>query len=116
MVQKKGVPDFAMSEPEFLISVMDRHQAWCTIVCLAGGGLQINAGQAGLTEWFIALRDHFPNWKVFASPQLAHPDYHRGHDLSGMLQHLDHQLLPDLHLAVSVRSSALRNYQTLWEC
>jgi hypothetical protein len=104
MAQKKGVPDFAMSEPEFLISVMDRHPDWCTIVCLVGGGQEINAGEAGLTEWFIALRDHFPNWKVFTSPQLTHPDYDWGHDLSAMLQHLDHRLLPDLHLAVSVRS------------
>jgi hypothetical protein len=104
MSQKKGVPDFAMSEPQFLISVMDRHQDWCTIVCLVGGGQEINAGEAGLTEWFIALRDHFPKWKVYTSPQLTHPDYDWGHDLSAMLKNLDHQLLPDLHLAVSVRS------------
>jgi hypothetical protein len=50
MAQKKGVPDFTMSEPGFLISVMDRHQEWCTIVCLVGGGQKINAGQAGPTE------------------------------------------------------------------
>ncbi|NOJ39075.1 DUF2075 domain-containing protein [Bradyrhizobium sp. WSM 1791] len=48
------------SEPEFLISVMDRHQEWCTIVCLVGGGQEINAGEAGLTEWFEALRKRFP--------------------------------------------------------
>jgi hypothetical protein len=104
MAQKKGVPDFAMSEPEFLIRVMDRHPDWCTIVCLIGGGQEINAGEAGLTEWFIALRDHFPNWKVYTSPQLAHPDYHWGQDLAGMLTRLDHTLAPELHLAVSVRS------------
>ncbi len=104
MAQKKGVSDFAMSEPEFLISVMDRHQDWCNIVCLVGGGQEINAGEAGLTEWFVALRDHFPKWKVYTSPQLSHPDYDWGHDLSAMLQKLNHRLLPDLHLAVSVRS------------
>ncbi len=69
---QKGVLDFAKSEPHFLISVMDRHQDWCTIVCLVGGGQEINAGEAGLTEWFIALRDHFPKWKVYTSPQLTH--------------------------------------------
>lgn len=61
MAQKKDTPDFAMSEPEFLIRVMNRHSDWCTIVCLIGGGQEINAGEAGLTEWFVALRDHFPN-------------------------------------------------------
>ncbi|HQK40715.1 MAG TPA: DUF2075 domain-containing protein, partial [Flavobacterium alvei] len=38
MKRKKGVEDFDMSEPEFLISVMDRHEDWCTIICLIGGG------------------------------------------------------------------------------
>lgn len=38
MAQRKGVPNFDQSEPEFLISVMDRHADWCTIVCLIGGG------------------------------------------------------------------------------
>jgi len=38
MAQRKGVPNFDQSEPEFLISVMDRHSDWCTIVCLIGGG------------------------------------------------------------------------------
>jgi hypothetical protein len=50
MAQKKGVQDFDMSEPEFLISVMDRQSDWCTIVCLIGSGQEINAGEAGLTR------------------------------------------------------------------
>lgn len=104
MAQKKDVPDFAMSEPEFLIRVMNRHSDWCTIVCLIGGGQEINAGEAGLTEWFVALRDHFPNWKIYTSPQLAHRDYHWGQDLASLLTGLDHTILPELHLAVSVRS------------
>lgn len=41
MQTKKGVPDFQMSEPEFLISIMDRHKDWATIICLVGGGQQI---------------------------------------------------------------------------
>ena len=48
-----------MSEPEFLISVMDRHQDWCMVICLIGGGQEINAGEAGLTEWFSALQQEF---------------------------------------------------------
>jgi hypothetical protein len=104
MNQKKGQSDFAMSEPEFLISVMDRHTDWCTIICLIGGGQEINAGEAGLTEWFSALKRCFPDWKIYTSEQLAHRDYHWGQDLAAMLQGLDAKSMPDLHLAVSVRS------------
>jgi hypothetical protein len=104
MIQRKGVPNFDHSEPEFLISVMDRHADWCTIVCLVGGGQEINAGEAGLTEWFAALKKRFRHWKVYASPQLPHRDYHWGQDLPAMLIGLQHQTLQELHLAVSVRS------------
>lgn len=104
MASKKGIPNFEMSEPEFLISVMDRHQNWCVIICLVGGGQEINAGEAGLTEWFSALERKFPNWKVFTSQELTHRDYHWGSDLGAMLAGLDHQSVPALHLAVSVRS------------
>ena len=104
MAQRKGVQNFDQSEPEFLISVMDRHPDWCTIVCLIGGGQEINAGEAGLTEWFAALKKRFGHWKIYTSPQLTHRDYHWDRDLPAMLAGLQHQSLPDLHLAVSVRS------------
>jgi hypothetical protein len=104
MAQRKGVPNFDQSEPEFLISVMDRHTDWCTIICLIGGGQEINAGEAGLTEWFAALKKRFAHWKIYTSPQLTHRDYHWGKDLPAMLTGLTHQTLHDLHLAVSVRS------------
>jgi hypothetical protein len=104
MAQRKGVPNFDQSEPEFLISVMDRHPDWCTIVCLIGGGQEINSGEVGLTEWFAALKKRFRRWKIYTSPQLTHRDYHWGQDLPTMLGGLQHQSLPDLHLAVSVRS------------
>ena len=35
-----------MSEPEFLISYMDRRADWCTIICLVGEGQEINKGEA----------------------------------------------------------------------
>lgn len=104
MKQKKGQTNFVMSEPEFLVSVMDRHEGWCTIVCLVGGGQEINAGEAGLTEWFSALQRSFPEWKVYTSEQLTHRDYHWGQDLGALLKGLDSRSLPALHLSVSVRS------------
>ncbi|MDA8324612.1 MAG: hypothetical protein M0033_00170 [Nitrospiraceae bacterium] len=38
MKRKKKRPDFNQSEPEFLISCLDRHPDWAVIVCLVGGG------------------------------------------------------------------------------
>lgn len=104
MSRKKGLADFDMSEPAFLISVMDRHDDWCVVICLIGGGQEINAGEAGLTEWFQALQSQFATWKVFTSPQLAHRDYHWGQDLKAMLGKVDVTVYEHLHLAVSIRS------------
>jgi hypothetical protein len=104
MSRKKGLADFDMSEPAFLVSVMDRHEDWCVVVCLIGGGQEINAGEAGLTEWFSALQARFTDWKVFTSRQLAHRDYHWGQDLPAMLSKLDVTIYEHLHLAVSIRS------------
>ena len=104
MKEKHGIQNFGTSEPEFLIGVMNRHSDWCVIVCLIGGGQEINDGEAGLTEWFSALKNRYRDWKIFTSDQLQHPDYHWGRDLAGMLSGLHHCAEQDLHLSVSVRS------------
>ena len=104
MKEKHGIQNFGTSEPEFLIGVMNRHSDWCVIVCLIGGGQEINDGEAGLTEWFSALKNKYRDWKIFTSDQLQHPDYHWGRDLAGMLSGLHHCAEQDLHLSVSVRS------------
>lgn len=104
MKQKKGVENFEMSESEFLISVMDRHEDWCIIVCLIGGGQEINVGEAGLPEWFLALQRRFAHWKVYTSPALSHRDYHWGQKTNDLVSGLNSQSLDELHLSVSVRS------------
>ena len=67
MSKKRGIPDFDMSEPEFLISIMDRREDWAVIICLVGQGQEINRGEAGISEWFRALENKYPNWNVYAS-------------------------------------------------
>ena len=67
MRRKKGIPDFDMSEPEFLISIMDRREDWAVIICLVGQGQEINKGEAGISEWFKALENRYPHWNVYAS-------------------------------------------------
>jgi hypothetical protein len=104
MAQRKGHPNFGVSEPEFLMSVMDRHKDWCAVICLVGGGQEINAGEAGLTEWFTALKKRFHDWTIYTSPTLNHRDYHWGQDLPAMLAGLKSESMAALHLSVSVRS------------
>lgn len=104
METKKGISDFNMSEPEFLIDIMDRHQDWCVIVCLIGGGQEINTGEAGLVEWFTALRNHHTNWNVFLSQEISDIEYTRGLDLDNLLSGIKYQPVSDLHLKTSIRS------------
>jgi hypothetical protein len=100
MQRKRGQLNFEMSEPEFLISVMDRHPDWCAIVCLVGEGQEINTGEAGISEWIAALQNRFPHWEVYLSPRIMQAEYD-SRALSGSPRtHIDEHL----HLAVSMRS------------
>ena len=104
MKQKRGKDDFAMSEPEFLISVMDRHQGWCVVVCLIGGGQEINTGEAGLSEWIEALKSNFQNWNVYYSNQIVSDvNYLSDENLKCWLKTGANEE-NNLHLSVSVRS------------
>ncbi len=102
MKQKKGIYNFGQSEPEFLISYMDRHTDWATIVCLIGGGQEINTGEAGLMEWFKTIKKRFSNWDVYVSDKLADAEYLGDTQPSALLGNL--HVEQDLHLAVSLRS------------
>lgn len=104
MATKKGISPFPYSEPEFLISTMDRHQDWAVIICLVGGGQEINTGEAGLPEWFDSLRRSFPNWDVYITPQLNDEEYRHGQSWNTMLHGLMSHEREKLHLATSVRS------------
>lgn len=104
MQQKRGHLNFDMSEPAFLISVMDRHEDWCVIVCLVGGGQEINTGEAGLSEWLIVLKEQFPNWLVHVSPRVESPDYLWGEAAGQVLNESRVRRDEALHLAVSLRS------------
>ena len=102
-MQKRGYSDFSQSEPGFLLSVMDRHPEWATVVCLVGGGQEINTGEAGITEWLTALEDTFPNWEVHVANTINGPDYLDG-QASPLLTSARTTLTDKLHLGVSIRS------------
>jgi hypothetical protein len=104
MQRKRGQADFDVSEPEFLVSVMDRHPDWCTVVCLVGGGQEINTGEAGMSEWINALEARFPSWQVHVSPRIALPEYGSESEAKTFLASKRVHSDENLHLAVSVRS------------
>src|SRR5579862_3142449 len=62
MRRRKNVLNFDRSEPEFLISCLDRHPDWAVVVCLVGGGQEINTGEAGIGAWIEAIIRSFPSW------------------------------------------------------
>ena len=104
MARKKGFQDFDMSEPEFLISVLNRHENWTVIICLIGGGQEINKGEAGLPEWFSAIQESYPHWDVYVSNKLTDQEYTHGADIYSSLDEKQLTIKNELHLSVSVRS------------
>ncbi|QOY53800.1 DUF2075 domain-containing protein [Candidatus Sulfurimonas marisnigri] len=104
MKRKKGQDDFESSEPRFLIDVMNRHEGWCTVICLIGGGQEINTGEAGLEEWINSLKNHFPNWNIYFSNSIVEDkNYLRDYSLKEWLR-INANIDENLHLSVSVRS------------
>ncbi|WP_323175195.1 DUF2075 domain-containing protein [Neisseria cinerea] len=104
MSQKRGRPNFNQSEPEFLIEVMNRHQDWCVIVCLIGGGQEINTGEAGLIAWMQALQASYPDWQVHYSNLIFNQDnYLQDTAIKNWLSTTGVEQ-NHLHLATSVRS------------
>lgn len=103
MKRRKKIPNFASSEPEFLVSYLDRHQDWAVIVCLVGGGQEIHTGEAGISEWLDAMQRRFQHWHVHVSPNLTESEYAAGVSLNALGRDA---LVPDerLHLATSMRS------------
>ena len=101
---KLKVPNFPMSEAAFLIWSLDQREDWATIICLIGGGQEINTGEAGISEWIIALNEHFPHWNVYISNKLTEPEYAEG-KVNELLEYNQNVVFSDkLHLGVSLRS------------
>lgn len=110
MKKKKHIEDFNMSEPEFLISILNRHNDWATIICLIGGGQEINKGEsAGIYGWFDSLRNNYPNWDIYVSDKITDNEYSKGHNFAEMTKNMNVNIIEDLHLAVSLRSFRSEN-------
>ncbi|TLU88496.1 MAG: DUF2075 domain-containing protein [Chlorobium sp.] len=120
MRMKKGVDDFAISEPEYLISCMDRRNDWAVIVCLVGGGQEINTGEAGISAWIDAVIKSYPDWHLYISPALTENEYGAGEVLESINTLPNVHFEKHLHLAVSMRSfraeSVSRFVKTVIDC
>ena len=110
---KKKQEGFNQSEPEFLISCLDRHSDWAVVICLVGGGQEINKGEAGISEWIESLNRSYPDWKVYISNELTDNEYAAGHSLELLEKHNNIIKKKDLHLSVSMRSFRAENLSAL---
>ena len=101
MREKKNVQNFPYSEPEYLISCMDRQRDWGVVVCLVGNGQSINKGEAGLKEWIESILRRYKSWDVYISQTILE---------SGELSQEQIKAIPqlkpreELHLEMSMRS------------
>jgi len=109
MKRRKGIDDFDASEPEFLISCLDRHDDWAVIICLVGGGQEINTGEAGISEWLRAIKNRFTDWEVYISPNLTASEYDAVESIKELEEITQVHLNKDLHLSVSMRSFRAEN-------
>ncbi len=101
---KLKVPNFPLSEAAFLIWSLDQREDWATIVCLVGGGQEINTGEAGISEWIKALNEQFSHWNVYISPKLTDVEYAEGKVNELLKDNVNVKYSDDLHLNVSLRS------------
>ncbi|MEI7639541.1 MAG: DNA/RNA helicase domain-containing protein, partial [Syntrophus sp. (in: bacteria)] len=113
MRRKNNNLNFYQSEPEFLVSCLDRHVDWAVIVCLVGGGQEINTGEAGISEWINSLIRYFPDWHVHISSRLTDSEYSAGNAISKLLPRPNVVYKDELHLAVSMRSFRAENVSLL---
>jgi hypothetical protein len=104
MKRRKHQANFDRSEPEFLLEYMDRHPDWAAVICLVGGGQEINTGEAGIGAWIEAVERRCPHWIMYISPRLADTEYQASQALGATRSSITPRLDERLHLSVSLRS------------
>ena len=113
MRRKRRMPNFNKSEPEFLISCLDRHQDWAVVVCLVGGGQEIHTGEAGISEWIESLNRSYPGWHIYISSRLTDSEYGAETVLDKIKARSNVVVKDELHLSVSMRSFRAENVSLL---
>lgn len=106
---KLKIQNFPYSEAAFLIWSLDQREDWATIICLVGGGQEINTGEAGISEWIKALNEKFTHWKIYISDKLTEAEYAEGRVNELLAGNDKVTFSPELHLGVSLRSFRAEN-------
>ncbi len=106
---KLKIQNFPYSEAAFLIWSLDQREDWATIVCLVGGGQEINTGEAGISEWIKALNEIFTHWRIYISDKLTEAEYAEGRVNELLAGNDKVTFSPELHLGVSLRSFRAEN-------
>ena len=101
---KLKVPNFPVSEANFLIWSLDQKEDWAVIICLVGGGQEINTGEAGITDWIDALNQYYPHWNIYISSRLTEAEYAEGKVNQLLKNNANVTYSDSLHLSVSLRS------------
>jgi len=103
--EKEGL-DIKKSEPEVLIEAMNRHEDWCVLICLVGGGQEIFNGEGGVVEWFNAIKNKFAHWQMyFPKSIISMPEYNWDNKLDKLIEDNSNFFENNnLHLNVSRRS------------
>ena len=104
LARKKNIQNFPMSESEFLIWSLNLRPDWAVVICLVGGGQEINSGEAGIAEPIRAANESFPDWNIFISPQLTEKVYAEGKVDALLAKNPKAKRNTSLHLATSMRS------------
>lgn len=101
---KKMKTTLEVSEPHFLIDVMNRHSDWSVVICLVGLGQDIYNGEVGINEWFRTVIQDFPNWDIFYSPDIFEQIEDKNID-KNMIESFENAVKNNsLHLKTSIRS------------
>ena len=103
-IKKLGLPPRGKSEPDLFIENMDKIDGWAVIVCLLGGGQEINKGEDGLIEWLKSVRINFPHWNVYAAPEIRTKDYLGDIPPETALDVMNKTFIDELYLKISTRS------------
>jgi DUF2075 family protein len=104
MKNNHNIDQFGKSEPEFLLDVMNRHEDWSVVICLVGGGQEINRGEAGMQEWLTTLKGNFKEWNVYLSDKITDSEYVGENKLETLLDGIRYEIFKDLHLDIPLRS------------
>jgi hypothetical protein len=112
-IQSLGLPPRGKSEPDLFIEHMDKLDDWAVILCLLGGGQEINKGEDGLIEWLKSIKTNFPHWNVFGAPEISTKEYLGDISADTALDLVNKTFIDELHLKTSTRSFKAGNFSIM---